>query len=167
MGNDQAGKKGVHIDELSGSKDVGKINEAIVIAGADLSRPAQARPAQHRQHSDRNIGTEADYLKRAPEDLREQFHLPKNAPSGEVFHKMADAGFETFKHASKEWQDETLAALNLQGSQWTRENVFNAMIAKERRELGLPNASYEQLEIARHKANYKLLKSRKVPVDVD
>jgi hypothetical protein len=114
------------------------------------------------------IGTEAEYLRKAPGDLRRELGLRADASSEQVYRKMAQDMVRLWPQASPELKTEALATLGLQRGQVNEANVYNAFIARDRRETGTPaTASLSELETAVHKRTYHQIKTGTLPIDVD
>jgi hypothetical protein len=146
-------------------------------ADSDLSVPqnfAQVADGKRVQIDvEATFGTEDQFLRTAPVELRQQLRLPTDATSEQVFRKMAKDMFRMFPEASPELQREALAGLGLQRSDFigrlaSESKVFDALVAREKRDLKLPaETSYLDLETAMHKNFYKQVKDGTVPIDYD
>lgn len=118
-------------------------------------------------------GSEEQFLRVAPAELRAQLHLPTDATSEQVFRKMAKDMFRMFPEASPQLQREALSGLGLQrsdliGRMASESKVFEALVNRDKRELGLPaGATFLELETAMHRQFYWQMKDGTVPIDYD
>jgi hypothetical protein len=114
-------------------------------------------------------GGEADYLRTAPREMRQEMGLPANATSEQLYHKMAQDFVSMFPKCSPELQREALSNLNIKRDQVGNESIlYNAFIARDRRDTGTPDsASLSELERNVHKRTYQQIKNGTLPIDYD
>lgn len=138
-------------------------------ADADLSKPQPGdRKTATPQGPQIEIGTEEEYLKSAPKDLRKELGLPANATAEQVYQKKAEGSVAAFRQASSEMQAEALQYFGLKRSEYTVDNVYRAMIAHDRADTKTPaSASLADLETAVHKRDYRMIKDGTIPIDVN
>ena len=113
-----------------------------------------------------NYGTEENFLKQQPIELRHQLGLPEGASSEQVFKRIADDTVNAFPESSPQMQDEILKSLGLRREQLSSAAVMNALVTRETRESGLAGKpSYEELERSMHERGLQQLKTGELPID--
>lgn len=146
---------------------------ANLYADADLSkRENVAAKSAPKIDVEGTYGSEADFLKSAPTELRQQLGLKPDATADQVYHKMAKDMVRLFPGASREMQQEALSSLGLKrgdlSGKAAEDNAYNALIARDRRETGTANgASLSELETAVHRRTYRQMKDGTIPIDYD
>ncbi len=126
---------------------------------------------------DKLYGGKDQYLAKAPEELRHQYNLPKDASSSRVYQAMAHDSVGLFGYLTAKEKTQALADLRLTAPDMKNERkIYEALIARDRRDGGLPVMTPEQLnadgglgirqaEQALHKSSYDKAKKYGIAID--
>ncbi len=129
------------------------------------------------QDVDKLYGGKDQYLAKAPEDLRQQYNLPKDASSSKVYQAMAHDSVGLFGYLTAKEKTQALTDLRLTAPDMKNERkIYEALIARDRRDGGLPVMTPEQLkadgglgikqaEQALHKSSYDKAKKYGIAID--
>ena len=116
---------------------------------------------------EKEYGSESDYLKSAAKNLRQSFQLSDNASSEQLYQKMAKSMFSAYQKGSPQEQREAREHFGLTGKV-TEQTYHDGLMRKERQELKLGSgASFQQIEEARYKKEYQMMKDGTMPIDYD
>ena len=156
QGSESKGLKAATIG--SGAIEPGPLHLASDLSNPGNMRVAESGPGQFLSPDQvrKLVGTEDQYVKAAPAQLRQELGLPASASSEAVYQKMAQEFVKAFAAASPELQKEGLERLGIDRSQAKNaDTVFDAMVRADKKLVGLPDsADFQQLETAKHHYDY-------------
>jgi hypothetical protein len=166
MADKNAGKRDV--DHTVAGSDGSQGAGATMYAEVDLGKPQAKGAGKPLIDVEGTYGSEADFLKSAPGELRKQLGLKADASPEQVYHKMAHDLIAMFPKASHDLQKEALQSLGIDRSQMNESNVYNALIRRDRQSTGTPDgSSLSDLERAVNRKTYKQMKDGTLPIDYD
>jgi hypothetical protein len=120
-------------------------------------------------------GSDDNFLKAQPGELRKQLNMPATATSQQVYERMASQAQRLMITASPDYKAEMLKSLDLKQTDLNGKNpaavhktFLDAFRNREIRDSKLPaNATYPELEAAMHRGSLAQIKSGRLPIDVD
>jgi len=141
--------------------------------GKDQERHGKGQVAE----IDKIYGNQANYLIKAPLELREQYGLGLHDSSEKVYHAMAKDSIKIFPQLNAAEKKQGLESLKLTAAEMADESkIVAALVGRDRRDGGLPPLSLDQLKVnggaafseserAMHKTAYARAKKDGIAID--
>ncbi len=151
------GKRAKLVDTTGSGKDGERRAPLVDLAdNRNVIQTADSRKYLPADEVRKLVGSEDEYMRKAPGQLREQLKLPAGASSEDVYHAMANEFVKAFHSASHQLQQEGLRRLGINRTQAQNpDTVFSAMVKSDKQQFGLkPSASFSDLEKAKHHWDY-------------